>query len=203
MEHYFHTIQGWFSYPDIYRHVVNECNTKDNYHFVEVGSWRGRSTTFMAVEIINSGKTNIKFDAIDTWVGSTEHYDNDKYKELFVNDNLYKEFLHNISPVRDVVHVVRNTSIEASKLYKDNSLDFILIDASHDYANVKLDIEHWWPKLVLGGIMAGDDYSHSWSRPPHADKNGRGLIEAVDEFFNNINIPIQIVNNVNWVVQKA
>ena len=46
----------------------------DNSHFVEIGSWKGRSASYMAVEIFNSRK-NIKFDCVDTWCGSVEHLD--------------------------------------------------------------------------------------------------------------------------------
>jgi hypothetical protein len=49
------------------------------------------------------------------------------------------------------------TSLEAAKLYPDNSLDFVLIDASHDYPSVHADILAWLPKVKSGGILAGDD----------------------------------------------
>ena len=32
------------------------------------------------------------------------------------------------------------------------------IDARHDYESVKEDLEHWLPKVKLGGIVAGHDY---------------------------------------------
>ena len=43
--------------------------------FVEVGSWKGKSAAYMAVEIINS-KKKITLDCIDTWEGSNEHKNN-------------------------------------------------------------------------------------------------------------------------------
>ena len=81
------------------------------------------------------------------------------------------------------------TSIEASKLYEDNSLDFVLIDAAHDYENVKEDIKHWFPKVKKGGVMAGDDYHYTWP----------GVVKAADEAFGN---KIQVVGS-TWYVEKV
>jgi hypothetical protein len=144
----------------------------------------------MAVEILNSNK-NIKFDCIDTWKGSEEHYDpsNAVYEPGLIldDDYLYNTFCMNTQPVKDIINIVRNTSIEASKLYSDNSLDFILIDAAHDYDNVLIDLQHWYPKLKDGGIIAGDDLP--WE----------GVKLAVDEFFEKDYITS---DNVVWVKQK-
>ena len=55
MEHfYYHIGENWFNYQDLYNQMVNYF--PDGAHFVEVGSWKGRSSAFMAVEIINSNK---------------------------------------------------------------------------------------------------------------------------------------------------
>jgi len=67
MEHFYNTIgEDWFTYQELYSNMVEYF--PDNSLFIEVGSWKGRSTSYMAVEIANSEK-NIKFDCIDTWNG--------------------------------------------------------------------------------------------------------------------------------------
>ena len=142
-------------------------------HFVEVGAFLGQSAVYMGVEIINSGK-NIKFDCIDHWEGSEEHNDNDE-----VNlERLYEDFLENIKPVKGIINPIRANSIDASKLYKLNSLDFIFIDASHDTDAVKADLMHWMPRLKEDGVIAGDDLD-----------NG-GVAEAVKWFFDNEKLDI-------------
>ena len=150
MEHFYQNIDGWFSYQDIYKEIVDRA--EDGDHFVEIGSFKGRSSAFMAVEIANSGK-KIKFDCIDTWQGSEEHQN---IKEV-IDNTLYDTFLKNIEPVKEYINPIRMTSIEASKLYLNNSIDFIMIDGDHTFDAVCADIAAYLPKMKKGGIMTGDD----------------------------------------------
>lgn len=54
--------------------------------------------------------------------------------------------------------IIKKPSVEAAKDIADGSLDFVYIDAAHDYENVKLDIKAWASKVKVGGIIAGDDF---------------------------------------------
>lgn len=130
MEHFFKELgDNWFTYPNLYSSMVKKFG--NNSHFVEVWTWKGMSACYMAVEIINSGK-KIKFDCVDTWEyiwGENELTDIDSYKY----DNLYNIFLKNIEPVKTIITPIKELSWEAAKLYNDNSLDFVFIDAGHDY----------------------------------------------------------------------
>ena len=69
MDHIFENIPGWFNFDYIYDIEVKEA--QDGAHFVEVGSWKGRSSAYLAVLIANSGK-QIRLDCVDTWLGSNE-----------------------------------------------------------------------------------------------------------------------------------
>jgi predicted O-methyltransferase YrrM len=156
MEHFYEDIgEDWFSFQNLYSEMVQRF--KENSHFVEIGCWIGRSSSYMAVEIINSG-FDIKFDCIDTWEGSVEHKEN----YLVKNDELFNEFKNNISPVAHKINAIRIDSLTASKLYEDETLDFIFIDASHEYEDVKNDILHWKSKVKKNGVIAGHDFTNSW-----------------------------------------
>lgn len=154
MEHFYDKTEGenWFDYPTFYAWVVK--NAPNDAHFVEVGVWKGRSACYLAVEIANS-KKNIKFDCVDTWTAETDPVIFNKYKG---QNDIYDIFLKNIEPVKDIISPVRLLSLEAAKNYADESLDFVFIDASHDYENVKKDVEAWLPKIKKGGILGGHDY---------------------------------------------
>jgi ubiquinone/menaquinone biosynthesis C-methylase UbiE len=183
MEHFYQKIgEDWFTYPNLYKKMVG--NNNNGSHFVEVGVWKGRSASFMAVEIINSNK-NIKFDCVDTWEGSVEHQNYDIISEK----KLFDVFSENIEPVSHIINPIRMKSLEAVNLYDDESLDFVFIDASHEYEDVKNDILEWLPKVKEGGFIGGHDYSSSWD----------GVVRAVDEIFNNSEL---VIDEYCWLYEK-
>jgi len=74
--------------------------------------------------------------------------------------------------------IMREFSIDAAKTFQDNSIDFVYLDARHDYHSVSTDLRAWYPKVKVGGIIAGHDYKNSFVR--------RNLVEVkrcVDNFF--------------------
>lgn len=156
IDHFYQTIPGWVEGIDlVYKAIIDSClHINEPLHFVEVGSWKGKSASFMTVEIINSGK-NIRFDCVDTWLGSPENAND----QDVINNTLFSSFLNNMSPVSNYYNAVRLSSLEASKLYDDKSLDFVFIDANHSYEEVKKDILAWKEKIKPGGILAGHDFS--------------------------------------------
>ncbi len=143
--------EGWFSYPNLYSRIVKRFPSGSR--FVEVGCWKGKSAAYMCVEIANSNK-DIEFFCVDTWEGSVEH---EGMEEL---PKLYDIFIDNMRPVGEYYFPLKMTSLEAVKKFKDNSLDFVFIDASHEYEDVRDDILAWYPKVKPGGIIAGHDYYH-------------------------------------------
>ena len=162
MEHFYNKIQGWFTFPNFYKQLVEQA--KDGYHFVEVGTWKGKSAAYMAVEIINSGK-RIKFDCVDTWEGDTSITSSYDEPLLKTPGALYEHFLSNIAPIRypvnyQVLNPIKYTSEEASKLYEAHSVNCVFIDAAHDYVSAFTDINLWRSKIVPGGVLAGHDASH-------------------------------------------
>lgn len=49
-------------------------------------------------------------------------------------------------------------SAAAAAHVPDGSLDFVYLDARHDFAGVVADIHAWWPKVKVGGLFAGHDF---------------------------------------------
>jgi hypothetical protein len=164
--------ENWFTYPNLYLEMVEKFPSGSK--FVEVGSWKGKSSAYMAVEIANSTK-NIEFYCVDTWEGSLEHEEMDL-------SGLYDLFIDNMSPLVNYYKPIRKLSIEASKDFEDNSLDFVFIDASHQYEDVKNDIIHWLPKIKSGGILAGHDY------PSDGGGCFAGVYKAVNELLTGFNV---------------
>lgn len=69
--------------------------------------------------------------------------------------------------------IIREMSMDAVKKIKDNSLDFVYIDANHSFDYVMQDLIEWSKKVRLGGVISGDDYYHF---------RKAGVIGAVDAY---------------------
>lgn len=154
MEHFYKGIQGWFNFDHVYSRALSEAC--EDAVFVEVGAWRGRSTAFMAVEIVNSGK-RIQFHVVDTWRGSKEEIQQRAIREA--GGNLFPEFKRNMER-GGVFHLLAThqmKSPEAAKLFDDESIDFCFIDGAHDFKSVRCDVSVWLPKIRHGGVLAGHD----------------------------------------------
>ena len=184
-ENHFNQIEGWCDSGliDIYRKMAY---THDNAVFVEIGSWKGKSSFCMA-SFIQAENKNIKFYCIDTWQGSEEHVEDSE----IVNNTLFNTFKKNTEPVGDFITSIQLNSLNAAHQFNDESLDFVFIDASHDYENVKNDINTWYPKVKKGGTIAGHDYHHTWS----------GVVKAVNEWAE-INKKLISLTETTWVHHK-
>ena len=185
MNHFWQSVPGFFEHGDTQFYKAMIDRVPGPAHFVEVGSYKGRSSAYMAVECANSGK-GIQFDCVDTWMGSEEHQKGEGFEDPdVVNNRLFEVFTNNMKPAEGLYKAVRLASVDAAAIYEDESLDFVFIDASHDYENVKADVTAWYPKVKVGGIISGHDFGHK----PVAD--------AVHELLWN-------VENYNgcWVVEK-
>jgi hypothetical protein len=180
MEHFYNSIEGWFSYDYIYKHIVETA--EDGELFVEVGSFKGRSSAYMAVEIANSGK-DILFDCVDTWQGSEEHQigAGAEVKEV-VEGTLYKTFLKNMKPVHGYYRPIKMTSVEAAELYDDESIDFIMIDGAHEFDDVVADIRAFLPKMKNGGVMTGDDVWGDSRDPSSLTDPARAAIQELTPY---------------------
>ena len=98
----------------------------------------------------------------------------------------------------------RKTSAEAAKDVERGSLDFVYIDARHDYESVLEDLHLWYDKVRPGGIIAGHDYADGVF-----EQGVFGVKRAVDEFFAALKIPVYATEGkypielfASWLVEK-
>lgn len=193
MNHFYQTIPGHFNYENVYRDMIAFSPEHTEEKFVEIGVWKGKSVSFAGVEISNSGK-KIKLDAVDTWEGSPGEPILMEDESL-INGTLYNEFIVNTVPVRNIVRPVKMSSVEAAKLYDDNSLFFVFIDGSHLYEAVREDIIAWLPKVKSGGFIGGHDIDQP--------EEFNGVRRAVDELIGPQNIKVYNKGWASWLHRKA
>lgn len=171
---------------------------------VEVGSFKGE----YAKEILKRWDGNLYM--VDVWdeMGS-EYIDASNHKNF--NNQVYIDCFNNIQEFGLRATMIRTNSEMGSKLFTDESVDFVYIDANHAYDFVKDDIEYWFPKVKKGGYIMGHDYIDlDWYNDPHFAKNGKdkhiwsdsgryyhgvfGVNPAVDEFCETNNYKVNLTN---------
>lgn len=188
MEHFNQWIEGWSHYLEpTYANLVPTL--PDHCNVVEVGCWHGKSTAFLAVELINS-KTTFNLYAVDHWHGSNEnYYQLSQVQQDIKNNEPYNKFMQNMQPVADRVTVVRMRSAAAAKQFADNSLDMVTLDDDHSYESTMNSIAAWAPKIKAGGFLVFDD----------CDAHYPGVGRAVREFFGD---QWQLMSNGEYVSNK-
>lgn len=140
---------GWFGNGPQLKKCLDEVNPTT---VVEVGSWLGCSTRFIAATLSERGKLY----AVDTWRGSPEEEVHQKdprlpiLYQLFLSNTVQAGFAHTIVPIR-------MKSVEAANALNVKA-DLIYLDGAHDTNSVYEDIINWYPHLNEGGIMCGDDW---------------------------------------------
>lgn len=100
-------------------------------------------------------------------------------------DDIYRGALVRLLPfsLTGRCQVWRLTGREASTLFAPRSLDFVYLDARHDYAAVRQDLIDWTPVMKPGGILAGHDYLDGTIMFTGFDRPTEfGVKRAVDEW---------------------
>lgn len=110
----------------------------------------------------------------------------DPYFDINNNKNIAFKLLEN-KPVKWLIE----TSVEASKKISE-PLDFVYIDAAHDYDNVKADVAAWYPLVRSGGVIGGHDFALS---------SHDGLIDAVIEFAKSKKLHVNMVCPDWWIIK--
>tara|TARA_R110002020_G_scaffold9522_5_gene37357 strand:+ start:9323 stop:9949 length:627 start_codon:yes stop_codon:yes gene_type:complete len=154
MKHSYFKIPGWFNYSESYDVIVDQI--PEDGKIVEIGSFLGRSTHYLATSLVNANKENVKIYAVDTFEGSSEHA-NLKLPKDFSGD--FKENLKYFIG-RNMVIPCQGRSDDPKILeqFEEATVDYIMVDGAHEYEPVMDDIINWWPKLKPDGVMLGDDY---------------------------------------------
>lgn len=136
---------------------------------VEIGSWQGYSTSFLASAVRDSG--NGEMFAIDHFHGNEGTQDYYVVGESDLSD-LRGNFQRNMESagVWDVVNLLDMPNSEAAGQLAGRSVRFLFIDGDHTRKGVESDISLFFPMLKSGSMVVFDDFSDE----------ARGVIEAVD-----------------------
>ena len=162
---------------------------------VEIGVFRGD----LSWRLLASNR-NIFLYLVDPWTEASEEdsylRDTTDYVARFSqaeHDETMRMALNAVKPFTGQYEILRMTSEKAAPRFNDESLDFVFIDGDHSYIGCSLDIRLWYPKVKNGGVFSGHDYR---------EKDGYGVIRAVDEFVSSANTRLKLGGNYTWFVRK-
>jgi hypothetical protein len=130
---------------------------------------------------------------IDMWEDDGECGTNDNKYDMQRCMNRAFRLLKRMSNVV----LMRQSSTFGARCFPDGFFDFVYIDANHTYSHTKADIHAWWPKVRVGGVLAGHDYLDY-------EINGVtfGVRQAVDEIFGSDEIHVTEEEFPSWFVTK-
>jgi predicted O-methyltransferase YrrM len=150
----FAAIEGWIS--DIEGYVLYRLarDGEGEGAIVEIGSWMGKSTAWLAAGSMARGREPVH--AVDTFEGSPEHQDT---AVLRVEGTTYRRFTENLARVGVIDHVAPRVaaSLDAAAGWDGRPIRLLFIDGDHSYAAVKADLEAWLPYVASGGYVVFDD----------------------------------------------
>lgn len=155
-------IPGWFLWRSGQEEAAQHFPTGSR--FVEVGTFLGRSLCSLGDVVSGSGK-QIAIIGIDTCLGSgVEGPKQINYHAAAVAEgggtlagNLHRNVL--ACGIGSFTSLIVAESVVAASWFADASIDWVHLDARHEYDAVTADIAAWRPKVKPGGWLSGDDYN--------------------------------------------
>lgn len=133
-------------------------------------------------EVLCKANPGLKLYCVDPWK-SYEGYRNGRQDGM---DAFFAKTQERLKPYD--YQLVREFSVKAAKGFADNSLDFVYIDANHDFFNVVSDIHAWLRVVRTGGILAGHDYIRRGPKRDGRPNVSHHVIEAVNGYTQSYNI---------------
>lgn len=94
---------------------------------------------------------------VDIW----ENYEGSLNKVQDGQFDLFRAQCAEIAQAYPIAKLIRCMSVNAANSFADNSLDWVYIDANHDYKPVLEDLDAWYPKVKPGGLFGGHDFYNS------------------------------------------
>ncbi len=170
-------IPGWFSFHPVYDLFAREA--PEGSTIVELGVFCGRSLAYLAT--VTKPK-QCRVIGVDTFLGSPEFETGVKFEgrpwaeaPRGILSTMAIQNLEAAGVLGDVSLVVGDSARSAG-LFPDRSVWAVFVDADHSYEGVRRDISAWWPKLVPGGYMAGDDWRPDF---PEVEQGVRSILDPV------------------------
>ena len=137
--------------------LVEFINKHGLKYGAELGVQKGINMKYLLDNI-----ADLHMIGVDIWSDKSVRFNNTKSEDLekdteSINYTFYRDMVEYANAVSPRLVLYRHFTNYAHKFVEDESLDFVFIDAGHEYEDVKQDIRLWYPKIRQGGYMLGHD----------------------------------------------
>ncbi len=163
-------VPGWLSRREARLLFVTARNNFHRGRIIELGSYCGRSTIFLAGSL--RGMDAQLLICVDTFAGSPEHqFGQPKFDLSFYKDgrvDTFDAFQGNCKTAGLLSRIDpwRMTTLDAAKAF-DGTVSVLFVDADHSYESVSADLAAWTPHVISGGIVILHDVGR-WEGPTRA-----------------------------------
>lgn len=150
----FRHIEGWLGDDEGYLLFRLARDGEGAGAIVEIGSWMGRSTAWLAAGSLAAGRERVH--AIDVFDGGPEH----RNREVIRNEGTtYHRFAENLEGLGLFGHVepIVADSRSAARDWNGAPIRLLFIDGDHQYDAVKSDFDLWARHVPGGGLVVFDD----------------------------------------------
>jgi hypothetical protein len=137
-------ISRYIGFPDL----LKELGVRKG---VELGVYKGKYS-----EVLMDHIPGLDLTGVDAWKVYKDYRD---YEAPDLETEALKQAKHRAETKG--FKLIQDWSVDASRKFEDESLDFIYIDSNHDFAHVIEDLAAWSPKVKKGGIISGHDFLKS------------------------------------------
>jgi predicted O-methyltransferase YrrM len=177
------TIEGWLTDAEgelLFR-LAAGCPPK--LPVVEIGSWKGKSTVWLASGVRPSAGTVVF--AIDPHEQSLEDPGATTLEELMTN-LARSGVAHVVVPIVAASHDVATTFAQTAGV--------VFVDGSHLEDAVRIDLADWFPKLADGGVLALHDVlNERWPGPRRAIRRFMWRSTEINT--------VQFVDSIAWMTK--
>lgn len=184
--------EHWTIYPRL-------NNLPHQRHIVEVGVHRGKLSRAILAGLSNAFSLHLTM--VDSWdVYHPQHSyalsgDGCAFLTKEEQEENYQAACQGVSGFhRYSIH--RQTSVCAALNPEIGSAAAILLDGSHVYEDLVIDMAIWWERLEPNGVFAGHDIDHP------KDKRGVwGVRRAVERFCRDNQLTFKTMGTCWWIVK--
>lgn len=166
--------------------LTNLVKTMFDYKLklIEIGSYAGEST-----QIFIDSDMFEEIVCVDAWLNG--YNDGSSISDCFPMKKIERYFTKKVAlKNKDIIIKKKGNSDDVCLKLEDNKYDMVYIDGGHTYEQVKKDIVNYLPKIKIGGIISGHDYSpEGWV----------GVVKAINEVLGE---PNYIFKDNSWMFIK-